>query len=139
MKKQEQGKTLLARVGIAAFVLAASVTMTTGANAAGDPALGEKVFKKCKTCHMIGEGAKSKQGPLLNGIIDRPAGTVEKFRYSKALKAKAAEGLVWDEASLAAYLKAPRKFIPKGKMAFAGLRKEKDVVNLLAYLKTFQE
>jgi cytochrome c len=138
MKKQEQGKTLLTRAGIAAFVLVASVTFASGANAAGDPALGEKVFKKCKTCHMIGDGAKSKQGPLLTGIVDRPAGTIEKFRYSKALKTKAAEGLVWNEANLAEYLKAPRKFIPKGKMAFAGLRKEKDVANLLAYLKTFQ-
>ena len=138
MKKSHQSKNLFSRTTMTAVVFAAAIAITGNANAAGDAAAGEKVFKKCKQCHMIGDGAKSRQGPDLTGIIDRPAGTVEGFRYSKGLKTKAEEGLVWTEENISEYLKSPRKFIPKGKMSFAGLKKEEQITDLIAYIRTFQ-
>ena len=105
--------------------------------AALDPELvaaGEKVFKKCKSCHQVGESAKNRTGPILNGIVGKAAGTVEGFKYSKALKAKAEEGLVWTDEALAEFLKKPRAFMKGTKMSFAGLKKEKDLDAITAYL-----
>ncbi|ATF18699.1 c-type cytochrome [Phaeobacter gallaeciensis] len=104
-----------------------------------DPELvakGEKTFRKCKSCHQIGEGAKSKTGPILNGIIGAPAAHVEGFRYSKAMKAAAEDGLVWDEAELAAFLAKPKKYMKGTKMSFAGLKKEAEIEAVIAYLKS---
>ncbi len=106
--------------------------------AEGDAAAGEKVFKKCKACHAVGEGAKKKVGPPLNGIIDAPAGQFEGFKYSENLLELAEGGLVWDDATMQAYLTKPKDVIPKGKMAFAGLKKEEDIANVIAYLATFE-
>lgn len=116
----------------------ALLAMTVSAAAEGDVKKGEKVFKKCKACHAVGEKAKNKVGPQLNGVVDRPLGAVEGFKYSKALLAKAEEGLVWDAANLSAYLTKPKDFIPKGKMAFAGLKKEADRENIIAYLAQYK-
>ncbi len=102
-------------------------------------AAGEKVFKKCKACHQVGEKAKNRSGPILNDIIGRPAGTVDGFRYSKALKAQAEAGLVWDEESLAAFLANPKGFMKGTKMSFKGLKKEADIAAVAAYLGTFSE
>ncbi|RZW09940.1 MAG: cytochrome c family protein [Rhodobacteraceae bacterium] len=105
--------------------------------AQGDAAKGEKIFNRCKSCHAVGEDAKNKVGPVLNGIVGSPAGTNPDFKYSDALLEKAAEGLIWDEESLTAYLTKPGDFIPKTKMAFPGLRKESDITDLISYLATF--
>ena len=102
----------------------------------GDAAAGEKVFKKCAACHAVGDSARNKSGPMLNGIVGATVGSVDGFRYSKALEEKRDEGMVWDAANLSAYLEKPRDFIPGGKMAFAGLRKEEDRLNVIAYLET---
>ena len=105
-----------------------------------DPALvakGEKVFKKCKACHKVGEGAKNSTGPILNGIFGAPAGAVDGFKYSKALLGAADDGLVWTDESLAGFLTKPRKFMKGTKMSFAGLRKEKDIAAVVAYLRSF--
>ncbi|WP_299737892.1 c-type cytochrome [uncultured Roseobacter sp.] len=110
--------------------------------AAVDPELitsGEKVFKKCKACHQIGEGAKNRSGPILSGIVGRPAGTVEGFKYSGPLKTMAEEGLVWDEESLTAFLAKPKAFMKGTKMSFAGLRKEDDLAAIIAYLASFPQ
>lgn len=88
-------------------------------------AAGEKVFKKCKACHQVGDGAKNRSGPVLNGIVGRAAAGVEGFRYSNALKAKGEEGLVWDEASLAAFLADPKGYIKGTKMSFRGLKRRR--------------
>ena len=117
----------------AALVLA----VWQGAAAAQDTAAGEKVFAKCKACHAVGEGAKNKVGPELNGIVGRAAGSLPDYKYSKAMEGKGAEGLIWDEASLAAYLADPRGFVKGTKMAFAGLKKPEDLENIIAYLATF--
>lgn len=126
-------KRLLMIAGTALFA------MTASAFAEGDAAKGEKVFKKCQACHAVGEKAKNKVGPQLNGVVDRALGSAEGFKYSKALLAKAEEGMVWDVANLDAYLTKPKDFIPKGKMAFAGLKKEADRENVIAYLAQFNE
>ncbi len=99
--------------------------------AEGDAAKGKKVFNKCKTCHSFDPG-KKKIGPHLKGIVGRKAGSVEGYKYSKAMKAV---NVVWDEANLDTYLKKPRAFIKGTKMAFAGLRKEAQRQDVIAYLK----
>ncbi len=122
------------------FVAAATVVgaMTSLAWAEGDAEAGEKVFKKCKACHAVGDKAKNKVGPILNGIVGAPAGQVADFKYSDALTEMAAGGLVWDEASLSAFLAKPKDFMDGTKMSFAGLKKEKDLANVIAYLATFE-
>lgn len=111
-----------------------SALMPFGAMAEGDVATGEKVFKKCKACHAVGPKAKNRVGPLLNGIVGREAATVEGYKYSKAMKA--AE-LTWDVETLTTYLANPRKSVKGTKMAFAGLKKDADLANVIAYLAQF--
>lgn len=109
-------------------------------DAAPDPELvaaGEKVFRTCKACHQVGDGAKNRVGPILNGVVGSPAGLVEDFSYSKALTDMAEDGLVWDEESLAAFLAKPRDFMKGTKMSFAGIRKDEDMAAIIAYLSTF--
>ena len=120
-----------------AIMMAAVAMMVAGAPAhAGDVKAGEKVFKKCKACHVV-DAEKNKTGPHLVNIVGRKAGTVESFsKYSKAM---VAADVVWDEASLDAYLEKPKAFIKGTRMAFAGLRKEADRANVIAYLKSFSE
>ena len=98
---------------------------------------GAEVFKKCRACHDVGPEAKNKVGPLLNGIIGRPAGTMEGFNYSDANKQAGAKGLIWTEEVMFKYLEAPLSFMPGTKMAFAGLKDERDRKDAIAYLKTF--
>ncbi len=123
------------RAAIAATVLAVVAAGTTPAFADGDAVKGKKVFNKCKACHDV--NGKNKLGPHLDGIIGRAAGSVEDFqsKYSDAMKAKGAEGLVWDETTLAEYLKDPKGYIPGNKMSYAGLKKEDQIEDVIAYLK----
>ncbi|MEC8211036.1 MAG: cytochrome c family protein [Pseudomonadota bacterium] len=102
---------------------------------AGDSVAGAKVFKKCKSCHIVGAGAKNRVGPHLNDIIGRNIGAIDGFKYSKGLMDFAMENPVWTESLLDAYLLNPRQVIKGGRMAFAGLRKEKDRHNIIAYLR----
>jgi cytochrome c len=102
---------------------------------AQDAAEGEKVFKKCMVCHTA-EDATNKVGPSLKGVVGRKAASVEGFKYSPAMQAKAAEGVVWDEATLTVYLPDPKAFVPGTKMVFPGLKNLQDVANVIAYLKT---
>ena len=103
------GSALSALVGV--MVL----TAASGASALepGDAAKGEVVFKKCMTCHRIGEGAKNLVGPVLNGVIGRKAGTAEGFAYSSLNKASGENGLVWSEDLIFDYLKDPNAFLRK--------------------------
>ena len=115
--------------------LAAVLMAATPAFADGDAAAGEKVFIKCKACHENEQGV-NKIGPTLKGVVGRKGASVEGYAYSDGAKAKAAEGLVWDEATLAAYLPDPRAYVPGTKMAFAGLKSPQEVADVIAYLKT---
>ena len=121
------------------FVIAAAALLVTtvAAHAGGDPVAGEKVFNKCKICHNIGEGAKTKIGPELNGIIGRKAASIDGFNYSAGLKDLSDKGLVWSEDTLTQYLKNPKNFNPSTKMAFAGLPKDEDIADVIAYLGQF--
>jgi cytochrome c len=101
---------------------------------AQDAAAGEKVFAVCKACHQIGETAKNGVGPELNGLIGRHSGSVAGYNYSAANKNS---GLTWDEATFREYIKDPKAKIPGTKMVFAGLKDEKKIDNLVAFLKQF--
>lgn len=103
----------------------------------GDPDKGKRVFNRCKSCHTVEEGAPKRVGPNLYGIVGAEFGRHEDFNYSANLMELKAEGKVWDEATIDAYLKKPKDVIPKGTMSFAGLPKEKDRANVIAYLATF--
>jgi cytochrome c len=107
---------------------------TSAARAAGDAGEGEKVFAKCKICHQIGDGAKNAVGPELNGLIGRHSGTAPGYNYSDANKNS---GITWDEKNFREYIKNPKAKIPGTKMIFAGLPKDTDIDNLLAYLQQF--
>lgn len=96
---------------------------------------GAKVFKKCKACHTLKEGEANKIGPNLYGIFTRGVASVEDFNYSKAMRAKAAEIAEWNDETLAEYLTKPSKYVKGTAMSFAGLRKEKQRVNIIAYLR----
>ncbi|WP_217571897.1 cytochrome c family protein [Mesorhizobium sp. GbtcB19] len=116
----------------ALFLLAGSLA----AHAGGDAALGKKVFNRCIACHEAATD-RDKVGPHLMGVVGRTAGSAESFadHYSQAMKDAGAAGLVWDEANLAEYLKAPRQKVPGNRMAFTGLSSDDDIANVIAYLK----
>lgn len=107
------------------------------AMAQADVANGENVFKKCKICHQVGESAKNQVGPMLNGVAGRKAGSLEGFSYSPAMKEAGEKGTTWTDENLAKYLENPKDFIPKNKMAFVGLKTEKERADVIAYLHTF--
>ena len=101
--------------------------------AMGDVASGEKIFKKCAACHSIVKGGKNKIGPALYNVVGRNMGVAENYKYSKALVAYGT-GKQWTFEELNGYLTKPAKWIKNGKMAFAGLRKEKDRASVIKYL-----
>ncbi|MEM7752122.1 MAG: c-type cytochrome [Pseudomonadota bacterium] len=106
--------------------------------AAVEPALieaGEKAFRQCSACHQVGEGAKNRVGPHLNGLIGRTKGGLDGFSYSNVFKAAAEDGRVWDDESLAAFLAAPRDYMQGTKMAFAGVRSQEDIAAIVAYIE----
>ena len=109
--------------------------MTTTALADGDIAKGEKVFKKCMACHSVSDKT-NKVGPYLLGVFGRNVATAEGYGYSDSMKEYAATGAVWDEAALNAYLENPKAIVTKTKMAFAGIKKEDERADLIAFLKS---
>ncbi|MEP3196427.1 MAG: cytochrome c family protein [Lentilitoribacter sp.] len=113
------------------LALGALLAISTQAMAEGDVAKGEKVFKKCAACHTLEEG-KNKVGPSLYGVFGRAAGTLEDYKYSKAM---IGSGIEWDDENMDGYLKKPRAFLKGTKMAFAGLKKDGQRADLIAFLK----
>ena len=97
---------------------------------------GKKVAKKCAACHSFDEGGKNKVGPPLWDILNRTAGTADKFKYSAALKAFGEKGGAWDYTTLDGFLANPKGEVPGTKMSFAGLKKDKDRAAILAYMRT---
>lgn len=101
----------------------------------GDAAEGEKVFRKCSACHVV-DSDTNRTGPHLQNIFGRKPGSIEGFKYSNAMIAFGEEN-VWDEETIKAYLANPREVVKGTRMAFAGLKKEDELVNVIAYLRTF--
>ncbi|HET9715532.1 MAG TPA: cytochrome c family protein [Pseudolabrys sp.] len=101
---------------------------------AQDVAAGEQSFKKCFPCHSVGEGAKNKVGPELNGLDGRHSGTAPNYNYSESNKNS---GITWNEQTFKEYIKDPRAKIPNTKMVFPGIKNEKEATDLWAYLKQF--
>ncbi|MQQ10687.1 c-type cytochrome [Epibacterium sp. SM1979] len=122
-------------IAVVAFFLATAVA----ADEFGDPAAGEKVFRKCRACHQVGEGAKHRIGPHLNGLFGRAAASHEGFRYSKALARVGDSGLEWHADTLDDFLENPRSLASGTRMSFPGLKKEKDRLDLIAYLRQFSD
>lgn len=117
------------RITILAFGALLAVSNT--ALAEGDVAKGEKVFKKCIACHTLEEG-KNKVGPSLYGIFGRTAGALQDYKYSTAM---VESGIIWDDENMDGYLKKPRAFLKGTKMAFAGIKKDNQRADLIAFLK----
>lgn len=119
------------------FMLTSLLVMITLTPAvAGDVDAGEKVFKKCKACHLVDQ-EKNKVGPHLVNVFGRSAGSLESFsKYSNALKDS---GIVWNDDTLNGFLEKPKAYVKGTKMAFGGLKKEEDRLNVIAYLKTFSQ
>lgn len=119
------------------LAVAVIFALSGGVARAQDAEAGETLFAKCKSCHAVGEGARNKVGPHLNELIGRIAGTAEGYKYSSAMVAAGAEGLVWTEETLHPFLAAPKEIVPGTKMAFGGLKSEEERANMIAYLATF--
>lgn len=122
-----------ARSIITAFAAALVAVVSTNAHAQETDA-GKRVFNKCLACHAIGPGATTKVGPELNGLIGRKAGSVAGYNYSDANKNS---GITWTEEEFAAYIRNPQGIIKGTKMTFAGLKSDKEIADLTAFLKSF--
>jgi cytochrome c len=107
---------------------------TASAALAQDAAAGKTSFNKCMACHAIGDGAKNKVGPELNGLDGRKSGTAEGYSYSDANKNS---GITWSEAQFKEYIRDPKAKIPGTKMAFAGIKNEQEVNDLWAFLAQY--
>ena len=125
MKMYSFIKYILVVIGMIIIILTVSIANTA------DPVKGKKVFKKCVACHSLQEG-KNKIGPSLYNLLGRKAGSVDGYKYSKAMKNS---DVVWDEESLDKFLTKPRKFIKKTKMSFRGIKKKSLRDDIISYLK----
>jgi cytochrome c len=121
---------MMKTISTAFLVLAAAVTAAD----AQDLAAGATSFKKCAACHDVGETAKNKVGPLLNGLDGRKSGTIAGYNYSEANKNS---GITWNEASFLEYIKDPRARIPNTKMVYAGIKNETEAKNLWTFLNQY--
>ncbi|QDM18368.1 cytochrome c family protein [Tardiphaga sp. vice352] len=119
-----------------ALIIGAATAAATSSALAQDVAAGKSSFNKCLACHAIGEGAKNKVGPELNGLDGRKSGTVEGYSYSAANKDS---GITWNEAQFKEYIKDPKAKIPGTKMAFAGIKKETEINDLWAFLAQYDK
>ncbi|MGB0411830.1 MAG: c-type cytochrome [Pikeienuella sp.] len=102
-------------------------------------ARGADVFKKCKACHKVGEDAKHRTGPHLNGLFGRTAGVTEGFKYSKAMKRMGADGLVWDHEKLDLFIENPKTLVSGTNMKFRGIKDADDRADVIAFLRAYSD
>jgi cytochrome c len=105
---------------------------------AGDAAAGQRVFAQCRACHTVDNGGRNGVGPNLWGVFGAPAAKKEGARYSANMQELAAGGLTWTAENLSKYLENPKSLVPRGSMAFAGLRNPEQRANVIAYLETLK-
>lgn len=117
-----------------ALVLAA-LSGAARAEVAGDPERGAQVFRRCQSCHAVGEGAGNGIGPHLNDLFGRRAGSLEGYDYSRDLAREGVAGLVWDLRTLDLYIENPKALVSQTRMNFGGLRDAGDRADLLAFLR----
>ena len=115
---------------LAITVLTAAMVPAARPAAAADAAAGQMIFSRCKICHSLDAGKKI-VGPSLHAIFGRKAGTADNFAYSEAMKSS---GIVWNDDTLEKYLRNPHEDVPGNNMAFPGLKNDKEIADLLAYL-----
>jgi cytochrome c len=121
---------------ILSFLVVAATSAAASGALAQDVAAGKSSFNKCLPCHAIGEGAKNKVGPELNGIDGRKSGSAPDYSYSDANKNS---GITWSKETFLEYIKDPKAKIPGTKMTFAGIKSETEAANLWAYLASFDK
>jgi cytochrome c len=115
---------------------ALALIATMGMANAQDLAAGEQSFRKCSPCHSVGDDARNKVGPELNGLDGRKSGTAAEYSYSEANKNS---GITWGADTFKDYIQNPMAKIPGTKMAFAGIKNETEITNLWAYLAQFKD
>jgi cytochrome c len=120
---------------LSSLVVVTSLIAVSGA-LAQDVTAGKSSFNKCMACHAIGEGAKNKVGPVLNGLDGRKSGTVDGYSYSDANKNS---GITWSKDQFLEYIKEPKAKIPNTKMVFAGIKNEKEANDLWAFLAQYDK
>ena len=127
----------MTRLTLSALMAFTSLSLAASSALADDPdlAAGKSSFNKCLACHAIGEGAKNKVGPELNGLDGRHSGTAEGYSYSDANKNS---GITWNKDAFLEYIKDPRAKIAGTKMIFPGIKNEKEAGDLWGYLASFK-
>jgi cytochrome c len=126
---------IMKKLIMSALVIIASSAAVPAA-LAQDVAAGKTSFNKCLACHAIGEGAKNKVGPELNGLDGRKSGSAPDYNYSDANKNS---GITWSEAQFKEYIKDPKAKIPGTKMAFAGIKNETEINDLWAFISQYDK
>jgi cytochrome c len=121
--------TLVVTIAVASQSVVANAAATTG-----NTQHGAVIFKQCAACHRIGPHAQNSVGPVLTGVVGRHAARYHGYSYSSGMKKS---GIVWSEEELDKFLHAPRKLVPGTKMGFIGLKRDQDIADVIAYLKTF--
>ncbi len=129
------GKSPSARAAFAALAAALLALVPAGGAWSADAERGKALYAQCKRCHQVGDGAAHRIGPHLNDVFGRAAGSLEGFRYSPAMKAAGAGGLVWTAAALDGFLSEPRALVPRSRMSYAGMKEATDRADLLAWLR----
>jgi cytochrome c len=135
LKSSHPGTSFMKKLTASALIVLAS-SVAASAALAQDVAAGKSSFNKCLACHAIGEGAKNKVGPELNGLDGRKSGTAPDYSYSDANKNS---GITWNEAEFKDYIKDPKAKVPGTKMIFAGIKNEKEINDLWAYVSQYDK